>query len=84
MEMRLKIKGNEFIYEGLTRLIFDEEGKVKQHRDYLDFCSGTFGNLHVIGGLFRGYTQDSLTKTIKIKRSNYEIALQLIIFIVSL
>jgi len=43
--MGLKIKGLEFIYEGTTRLIFDEEGKVKEHRDYFDFCSGTFGNV---------------------------------------
>ena len=51
--MGLKIKGNEFIYEGTTRLIFDEEGKVKEHRDYFDFCSGTFSNIPVIGGFFR-------------------------------
>ena len=40
--MGLKIKGFEFRYDGTTRLIFDEEGKVKEHRDYFDFCSGTF------------------------------------------
>ena len=31
--MGLKIKGLEFLYDGTTRLIFDEEGKVKEHRD---------------------------------------------------
>ncbi len=51
--MGLKIKGLEFLYDGTTRLIFDEEGKVKEHRDYFDFCSGTFGNIPVIGGFFR-------------------------------
>ena len=51
--MGLKIKGLEFIYEGTTRLIFDEEGKVKEHRDYFDFCSGTFSNVPIIGGFFR-------------------------------
>ena len=51
--MGLKIKGIEFIYDGITRLIFDEQGKVKEHRDYFDFCSGTFGNLPVIGVFFR-------------------------------
>ncbi len=51
--MGLKIKDLEFIYEGTTRLIFDEEGKVKEHRDYFDFCSGTFGNIPVIGAFFR-------------------------------
>ena len=47
--MGLKIKGLEFIYEGTTRLIFDEKGKVKEHRDYFDFCSATFGNVPIIG-----------------------------------
>ena len=51
--MGLKIKGLEFLYDGKNRLIFDEEGKVKEHRDYFDFCSGTFGNVPVIGGFFR-------------------------------
>ena len=51
--MGLKIKGIEFIYDGTTRLIFDEEGKVREHRDYFDFCSGTFGNILVIGAFFR-------------------------------
>tara|TARA_B100000965_G_scaffold359927_1_gene340321 strand:+ start:222 stop:647 length:426 start_codon:yes stop_codon:yes gene_type:complete len=51
--MGLKIKGLEFFYEGTTRLIFDEEGKVKEHRDYFDFCSGTFGKIPIVGGFFR-------------------------------
>jgi hypothetical protein len=34
-------------------LIFDEEGKVQEHRDYFDFCSGTFGKVPVIGSFFR-------------------------------
>tara|TARA_Y100001968_G_scaffold321640_1_gene356412 strand:+ start:369 stop:794 length:426 start_codon:yes stop_codon:yes gene_type:complete len=51
--MGLKIKGLEFLYEGTTRLIFDEEGKVKEHRDYFDFCTGTFGNLPILGGFIR-------------------------------
>ena len=37
--MGLKIKGLEFLYDGTTRLIFDEEGKIKEHSDYFDFCS---------------------------------------------
>ena len=48
-----KNKGLEFLYDGKTRLIFDDEGKVRENRDYFDFCSGTFGNVPVIGGLFR-------------------------------
>jgi len=51
--MGLKIKGLEFLYDGTTRLIFDEEGKIKEHRDYFDFCSGTFGRVPIIGGFFR-------------------------------
>ena len=50
--MGLKIRGIEFLYYGTTRLIFDEEGKVKEHRDYFDFCSGTFGKIPVIGSFF--------------------------------
>ncbi len=52
-KMGLKIKGFEFLYEGTTRLIFDEEGKIKEHRDYFDFCSCTFGKVPMIGGFFR-------------------------------
>ncbi|MBW3042401.1 DUF2358 domain-containing protein [Prochlorococcus marinus] len=51
--MGLKIKGIEFLYYGTTRLIFDQEGKVQEHRDYFDFCSGTFGNIPVIGVFIR-------------------------------
>ncbi len=51
--MCLKIKGIEFVYDGASRLIFDEVGKVKEHRDYFDFCSGTFGNIPIIGAFFR-------------------------------
>ena len=51
--MKLKIKGLEFLYDGATRLIFDEEGKVKEHRDYFDFFSCTFGNLPVISSFVR-------------------------------
>tara|TARA_B100000579_G_C22305031_1_gene608917 strand:- start:34 stop:459 length:426 start_codon:yes stop_codon:yes gene_type:complete len=47
--MGLKIKGIEFLYYGTTRLIFDDEGKVREHRDYFDFCLGTFGNIPIIG-----------------------------------
>jgi len=51
--MGLKIKGLDFSYEGITRLIFDGEGKVIEHRDYFDFCSGTFGNVPIIGVFLR-------------------------------
>ena len=51
--MGLKIKGLEFLYDGTTRLRFDKEGKIKEHRDYFDFCSGTFGRVPILGGFFR-------------------------------
>tara|TARA_B100000965_G_C19570210_1_gene748731 strand:- start:579 stop:1004 length:426 start_codon:yes stop_codon:yes gene_type:complete len=51
--MGLKIKGREFLYNGTTRLIFDEKGMVLEHRDYFDFCSCTFGNIPIIGSFFR-------------------------------
>jgi len=51
--MGLKIKGLVFLYEGTTRLIFDEVGKVIELRDYFDFCSCTFGNVPIIGGFVR-------------------------------
>ena len=51
--MGLKIKGIEFVYDGTSRLLFDEVGKVKEHRDYFDFCSGTFRNIPIIGAFFR-------------------------------
>ena len=51
--MGLKIKGLNFLYEGATRLIFDQEGNVIEHRDYFDFCSSTFGKVPFIGGFLR-------------------------------
>tara|TARA_B100000700_G_C15054584_1_gene862147 strand:+ start:1013 stop:1438 length:426 start_codon:yes stop_codon:yes gene_type:complete len=51
--MGLKIKGLEFIYDGTTKLLFNEEGKVKEHRDYFDFCSGTFGRVPILGVFLR-------------------------------
>ena len=51
--MGVKIKGIEFSYEGTRRLIFDEEGKVIEHRDYFNFCSVTFCNVPIIGVFLR-------------------------------
>ena len=52
-EMGLKIKGIEFIYPGTSRLCFNEEGKVCDHRDYFDFVGLTFEPVPVVGGLVR-------------------------------
>jgi steroid delta-isomerase len=38
---------------GVTRLVFDEEGQVKSHRDYWDPASEIYEGLPVIGGLMR-------------------------------
>ena len=49
----LKILNKEFIYPGTTRLIFGESGKIKEHRDYFDFCGPTFSPVPILGNLIR-------------------------------
>ena len=51
--MGLKILGKEFIYPGTTRLIFSENGLIKEHRDYFDFCGPTFGPVPILGTLIK-------------------------------
>ena len=51
--MGLKIMGKEFIYPGTTRLIFSDNGLIKEHRDYFDFCGPTFGPVPILGSFFR-------------------------------
>ena len=51
--MGLKIMGKEFIYPGTTRLVFGENGLIKEHRDYFDFCGPTFGPVPVLGGFIK-------------------------------
>ena len=51
--MGLKIMGKEFIYPGTTRLIFDENGLIQEHRDYFDFCGPTFGPVPILGTFIR-------------------------------
>ena len=43
----------EFIYPGTTRLIFSENGLIKEHRDYFDFYGPTFGPVPVLGSLIK-------------------------------
>ena len=52
-EMGLIISGKEFVYPGITRLIFDESGKIKEHRDYFDFCGPTFSPVPILGNFIR-------------------------------
>ena len=49
----LKILNKEFIYPGTTRLTFGESGKIKEHRDYFDFCGPTFSPLPILGSFIR-------------------------------
>tara|TARA_B100000674_G_scaffold168256_1_gene135533 strand:- start:82 stop:513 length:432 start_codon:yes stop_codon:yes gene_type:complete len=49
----LKILNKEFIYPGTTRLIFGESGKIKEHRDYFDFCGPTFSPVPILGNFIR-------------------------------
>lgn len=52
-EMGLKIKGIEFIYPGTSRLLFNSEGLIVDHRDYFDFVGPTFGPVPLVGGFVR-------------------------------
>ena len=45
----LKILSKEFIYPGTTKLTFGEDGKIKEHRDYFDFCGPTFEPIPILG-----------------------------------
>ena len=49
----LKILDKEFIYPGTTRLTFGESGKIKEHRDYFDFCGPTFSPVPILGNFIR-------------------------------
>ena len=49
----LKIMKKEFIYPGTSKLVFSETGKIKEHRDYFDFCGPTFGPVPILGSFIR-------------------------------
>ncbi|MFZ9621831.1 MAG: nuclear transport factor 2 family protein [Prochlorococcaceae cyanobacterium] len=51
--MGLKIQGIEFIYPGATRLRFNDQGLIVDHRDYFDFVGPTFGPVPLLGGFVR-------------------------------
>ena len=52
-ETGLKIKGMLFIYPGTTRLLFNDQGLIRDHRDYFDFVGPTFAPVPLIGGFVR-------------------------------
>jgi hypothetical protein len=52
-EMGLKIKGIEFVYPGATRLRFNADGLIVDHRDYFDFVGPTFAPVPLVGGFVR-------------------------------
>jgi len=65
--MGLKIKGLEFLYDGTTRLIFDEEGKVKEIEIILILKLIQDLTIHGIKQLFMNYMLvDSLKILIQI------------------
>ena len=45
--------GKEFIYPGTTRLLFGENGLIKEHRDSFDFWGPTFGPVPILGPFIR-------------------------------
>ena len=51
--LNLKIMKKEFIYPGTTKLVFSKTGKIKEHRDYFDFCGPTFGPVPILGAFIR-------------------------------
>ena len=51
--LKLKILNKEFIYPGTTRLTFGGSGKIKEHRDYFDFCGPTFSPVPVLGNFIK-------------------------------
>ncbi|SIQ86836.1 SnoaL-like domain-containing protein [Aeromonas sp. RU39B] len=46
-------KGNPVVVEGVTRLEFDTEGKVRYHRDYFDLGAMLYEQLPLLGALIR-------------------------------
>ena len=51
--LRLKIMGRELEYPGITRLIFSDNGKITEYRDFFDFVAPTFGPIPLLGGFIR-------------------------------
>jgi SnoaL-like domain len=52
-ETGLKIKGMLFIYPGTTRMLFNDQSLICDHRDYFDFVGPTFAPVPVVGGFVR-------------------------------
>ena len=50
--MRLKIKNVEFVYPGTSRLRFNKDGLINDHRDYFDFV-GPVGPVPLLGQFVR-------------------------------
>ncbi len=45
------IKGTRYVVQGASRLLFDEQGKVMDHRDYWDPAEELWGKMPIIGGV---------------------------------
>ncbi|GGP26119.1 nuclear transport factor 2 family protein [Silvimonas amylolytica] len=44
------IRGAQYVVQGASRLLFDQEGKVMDHRDYWDPAEDLWGKMPIIGG----------------------------------
>ena len=51
--MGLKVKSVEFVYPGTSRLRFNKDGLINDHRDYFDFVGPTFGPVPLLGQFVR-------------------------------
>ncbi len=49
----LKILNREFIYPGTSRLTFGKSGRIKEQRDYFDFCGPTFSPVPILGSFIK-------------------------------
>lgn len=47
------LKRCDDVYPGTTRLLFNDEGRIVDHRDYFDFVGPTFAPVPLVGGFVR-------------------------------
>tara|TARA_B100000131_G_scaffold228073_1_gene219772 strand:+ start:279 stop:503 length:225 start_codon:yes stop_codon:yes gene_type:complete len=73
MDYGFKIMGKTFIYSGTTHLIFSDNGLIKEHTDYCDFCGPTFGPVPILGSFLRWLMRDLYLEFDYIKVNNLAI-----------
>lgn len=52
-DFRFRLKGRTIAVEGVSRVSFDEAGRVTEHIDYWDAASQLYARMPWVGGLFR-------------------------------